>query len=338
MLSVTLMASLPDSVVSLDTITPKPLSWLWRPRLPAGRLSLVIGHPDRGKSVFAVTVAAHVSCGRAWPDGTLCPQGKVIFLEAEDSLDETVVPRLMAAGANLKEIVAWQDRNLSHLIDGKLLHQLHPRLLVLSPLNTYLPKLNTWNDQEVRRVLQPLSDLAAKTHTAILGIMHPPKMKQSVSIHAVAGSVAFGAVARTVLAVERGENGLCLVEGVKNNLSKPIPPLGYRIHSWAENADIPQLEWQIVSPDLSFAPPEDDQSALIEACEFVTMVLSNGPVPTTDLKIAADKNGIGWRTIARARKVLQIQACQVHSRDKSYWMLQLPPKTQSAKPPQSAIP
>ena len=318
------MATLPEvsSIIPLHTIVPKPLTWLWRPRLPMGRLSLLVGHPDRGKSLFAATCAAHVSCGRPWPDGAVCPQGQVIFLEAEDALDETVVPRLQAADADLTQIKAWPERDLRHLMAQ--LPILHPKLLVISPLNTYMPKLNTWNDQEVRRFLQPLSDVALGTQTAILALIHPPKAKQSLPIHAIVGSIAFGAVARSVLAVEKDNNGLCLVEGIKSNLSQRIPPIGYSIVPWEHNQDIGKLIWKVVPPTLSFASADDEQSAIVEACEYLQMALADGPVGSVDLKFGAEKNGIAWRTIMRARKILRVVAIQVQAGGKSHWELSLP--------------
>lgn len=317
--------------IRLDTIIPRSLQWLWYPRLPIGRLSLLVGHPDRGKSLFACTCAAHVSRGRPWPDGSPCPQGLVIFLEAEDTLEETVVPRLQAAEADLTQILTWKERNLAHLL--RHMETFRPRLVVLSPLNTYLPRINTWSDQEVRRALQPLSDVAATMHAAFLGIMHPPKAKQAIPIHFIGGSIAFGAVARSVLAVERGEDGLYLIEGLKQNLSQSIPPIGYYIRPSILNSAIPVLDWRLVPPTSSFAPPDDDQSALAEACEFLRMVLHGDPIKTTVLKASADKNGIAWRTIMRARKVLRVHAVRVFEGSRSHWELSLPPDLPTARVP-----
>ena len=316
------MTALPPVPIRLNTIVPRPLHWLWRPRIPAGRLSLLVGHPDRGKTVILCTCAAHVSHALPWPDGALCPVGDVILLEAEDSLDETIVPRLMAAGADLSRILTYSARTLVQLPD--MVQELHPRLVLLSPLNTYLPKLNTWNDQDVRKELQPLADLAAHTGTAILGVMHPPKTKHALPIHVIAGSVAFGAVARSVLTAERGHDGLYLLEAIKQNLAHTIPPIGYRIRPWADNPDVAQLVWECVPETLSFAPPDDEQSALTEACEFVKMALKYGMVTSRHLKAGADREGIAWRTIMRARKVLRVRASQICKGGKSSWELRLP--------------
>ena len=312
-------------IIRLDTVTPKPLQWLWYPRIPAGRLSLLVGHPDRGKSIFAITCTAHVSQGRSWPDGTPCPQGMVIFLEAEDSLEETIVPRLLAADADLTNIITWKERGLSHF--AAQLQALHPQLAVLSPLNTYLPtNINTWHDRGVRAALQPLADMAAESGTAILGIMHPPKRQQALPIHAIVGSVAFGAVARSVLVVERTQDNLYLVEATKQNLAEYAPPIGYHLVPSPSDPAIPLLQWKLVPPTLSLIPGDEEGNALIEACEYLQMALSDGPVSSTKIRFGAEKQGIAWRTTMRARKLLGIHAKKIYSQDKSHWQLSLPMK------------
>lgn len=319
------------SLIRLDTVEPKPLQWLWYPRLPAGRLSILLGHPDRGKSICAGMCAAHVSRQRAWPDGAVCPSGKVIILEAEDSLEETIVPRLIAAEADLTNIFTWPERNLAALPEH--LQTISPSLVILSPLNTYLPQaVHTWNDRNVRAALQPLSDLASKSGAAILGIMHPPKHQQALPIHAVGGSVAFGAVARSVLIVERTQDGLYLMEALKKNLTEFVPPIGYRIVPAPTDPTIPVLRWELVAPTMSLVPPDEEQGALVAACEYLEMALDDGPVSSTSIRFGAEKQGIGWRTITRARKLLGIRATKVYCQDKSHWELFFPPKPPLSKP------
>ena len=65
--------------------------------------------------------------------------------------------------------------------------------------------------------------------------------------------------------VERGEDGLHLLEANKGNLAKWVPPIGYRIQSWSQDADVAQLIWEAVPDSLSFAPMDDERSALTEA-------------------------------------------------------------------------
>ena len=65
-------------------ITPENVTWVWPGRIPRGKLSLLGGHPEEGKTLLALKVAATVSTGGRWPDGSQAEQGNVIILSAED--------------------------------------------------------------------------------------------------------------------------------------------------------------------------------------------------------------------------------------------------------------
>lgn len=316
----------PSNLIRLSDIKSRPLKWLWYPYLPAGRLSILFGHPDRGKSIVAITCGTHVSRERPWPDGQPCPHGNVIILEAEDSLEETVKPRFQAADADQTRISTWEDRTLTAL--PRHIQNFSPSLVIISPLNTYLPKLtNTWNDKNVRDNLQPLADLAEKSGAAILAIMHPPKKYAGLPIYAIGGSVAFGGVPRSVLMVERMPDGLHIMEPIKRNLTNGIPsPIGYRLLPSPADPAIPILQWELVSPTQSLIPPDEDASALAVACEYLQMVLADGPVSSKKVRGGAEQEGIAYRTLMRARKLLNVKAKQIYAGEKSHWELSLPTK------------
>jgi RecA-family ATPase len=73
-----------------------------------GKQTTLAGDPDLGKSIITLDMAARVSCGTPWPDCLDKPNeaGGVVLLTAEDGLEDTVVPRLIAAGADLSRIIA----------------------------------------------------------------------------------------------------------------------------------------------------------------------------------------------------------------------------------------
>ena len=94
--------------VRLADIIPTPLEWLWPNRIPLGKVTLLVGDPDVGKSLLALDIAARVSAGIPWPDRHQQPNnpGTVILLATEDDLADTVHPRLTAASADLNRITA----------------------------------------------------------------------------------------------------------------------------------------------------------------------------------------------------------------------------------------
>ena len=62
--------------VRMDTVSPKPIEWLWQGRIALGKISFIAGDPGLGKSLLTLSLAAHVTTGNPWPvDGTKPPIG-----------------------------------------------------------------------------------------------------------------------------------------------------------------------------------------------------------------------------------------------------------------------
>ena len=63
------------------------------------------GRAEKGKSTLLVDLAARITRGHSFPGETETRQpGNVVMLIAEDDIAATVVPRLIAAGADLTRI------------------------------------------------------------------------------------------------------------------------------------------------------------------------------------------------------------------------------------------
>src|SRR5262249_34355637 len=73
-------------------------SRLWQNRLARGKLTLLAGEPGIGKSQTVIDIIARISNGGFWPDGGRAPLGSSVILSAEDSANDTLRPRLEAAG------------------------------------------------------------------------------------------------------------------------------------------------------------------------------------------------------------------------------------------------
>ena len=93
-------------VETASTITKEHRVWLWPGFLGRNKVAHFGGSSTEGKSPVTLDLAARVSAGLPWPDGTeneLGPRG-VIILAAEDDWSDTIIPRLELAGANLSNI------------------------------------------------------------------------------------------------------------------------------------------------------------------------------------------------------------------------------------------
>ena len=221
-------------------IEPEPISWLWPGRIAIGKQTLAAGEPGLGKSQLATFIASTVSTGGAWPgDEGRSPLGNVIILSAEDGVTDTIVPRLMAAGADRKRVfvisaVRNEDgsgrRTFNLQADLALLEQQlemigEVRLVVIDPISSYMGGIDSHKNTDVRGVLEAVGEMASRQVVAVLGVTHFSKGTGQSAINAFIGSVAFIAAARAAFAVmkdpEDQERRLFLP--VKNNLA----PLGH---------------------------------------------------------------------------------------------------------------
>ena len=86
-------------------IEPEPIDSIWDGRIARGKLTVIGGDPEEGKSQLGVYISAAISNGGAWPNNEgKAPRGSVIILSAEDGAEDTLVPRLIAAGADRRKI------------------------------------------------------------------------------------------------------------------------------------------------------------------------------------------------------------------------------------------
>lgn len=103
-------------------IQAKPVNWLWHGRIARGKVSMLAGNPGLGKSQITASMAATVTTGGTWPvDRARCERGNVVFLSAEDDAEDTIRPRLEAAGADLARVYI-----LDAVVDGYTPQTLHP--------------------------------------------------------------------------------------------------------------------------------------------------------------------------------------------------------------------
>src|SRR6266852_1649453 len=89
-----------EGVIDLRNVQERPVTWLWPNWIPLRKITVVDGDPGLGKSTLLLDLAARVSRMDAMPDGSRGRYGEVLLMIAEDSLEDTVKPRLVAARAN----------------------------------------------------------------------------------------------------------------------------------------------------------------------------------------------------------------------------------------------
>ena len=326
-------------------IKPVPVRWLWTNWLAMGKFHLLAGAPGQGKTTIAMGLAATVTTGGAWPDGAPCDAGNVLVWSGEDDYSDTLLPRLLAAGA---------DRNRVHFIDGVrrggLVHPFDPatdtsklqaairliggvRLIIIDPVSTAISG-DSHKNAEVRRGLQPIVDLAASIDAVLLGITHLSKAGQGGDpAQRVIGSVAFTAVARVVLVAakvkgEDGEDRRILARG-KSNLGPDDGGFEYCMQQVqaCPGIEATRIAWgqevHGTARELLTDPAGEDgldKSAVETAADFLRDVLDGGVTPFTSVKESADEAGISLSTIRRASKSIGVIKTKGDG-GKWYWKL-----------------
>ena len=202
-----------------DTIEPKAIHWIWPGYIPRGKLVIIAGAPGLGKTTLALAMATVVSIGGRLPDGSRAQVGIVLIWTGEDNPEDTLVPRLIAMGADMRRIFFVSDTIVngeSYVFDpSRDLDVLTLRaseigdiaLLIIDPIVSAVAG-DSHKNSETRRGLQPVVDLAQRLDCAVLGVTHYSKGTQGRDpVERITGSLAFGAVARVVLACAKGQDG-----------------------------------------------------------------------------------------------------------------------------------
>jgi len=196
-------------------LRPKPVQWLWPDWLALGKFHLLAGAPGQGKTTIAIGLAATVTVGGRWTDGSRCPQGNVLIWSGEDDYTDTLLPRPIAAGADAKrayfidgtreagKVRLFAPSSDMSKLKAAIEHIGDVRMIVIDPVSTVVAG-DSHKNTEVRRGVQPLVDLATSINAALLGITHLSKGGQGTDpAQRVIGSIAFTAVARVVLVAAR---------------------------------------------------------------------------------------------------------------------------------------
>jgi putative DNA primase/helicase len=321
-------------VTPISSVARRPVQWLWPGRLAIGKLALLEGDPGAGKSWVTLGMSTAVAHGAPFPvDSERRPPGRVLLLAAEDSIDDTIGPRLDSMGADTSRIEAiegaarelYDDPELAAMAErqglladerravyltedlGRIERVLSGRLyslLVIDPINAYIPaSIDSAKDNAVRSTLAPLVMMADRYGVAVLAVRHLTKGSRDKAIYRGQGSIGYTAAARIVLLAgqEQNNGGRRLVMPIKCNLAPLAAPVTYSI----ENG---RFTWGIAAPGvrpeavLAAEPEEERRTGTEEAGDLLVDFLAEGDQPASEaIKHVRQRLGCANRTIERAK-------------------------------------
>ena len=351
-----------DSVELIDgaSIKPEAVRWLWEGYLARGKLHVLAGAPGTGKTMIALALAATVSTGGRWPDGTTCEPGNVLIWSAEDDIADTLVPRLIAMGADMHKIKFVGDKST---MEGRepfdpardmpmLLRTVagagEINLLIVDPIVSAVAG-DSHKNAEVRRGLQPLVDVGHKLGAAVLGISHFSKGTAGREVtERVTGSLAFGALARVVLAAAKRsdeDGGGRILARAKSNIGpdgggftydlapeaiEAHPAIAVHVLQWGNAIEGSARELLASAED---AGDSEGRSATDEAQSWLIELLTDGPMKASDAQKEARQAGIADKPLRTARERLRIKPYRREFSGGWWWSL---PTAQDAQISQDA--
>ena len=248
------LGGLEAEILDLSTVQPEVVNWLWPRYIPLGGLTIFDGDPGLGKStITGADLAARVTKGMPMPDGShsdLAGPAGVVLMCLEDDTANTLVPRLMAAEADLTKVCqlrsVGKDKALPNVEDVAAIiaaiQQVDARLLVIDPIAGHLPKwANPNQDKDVRMALMGLARVAQDLDVAVVVVRHLTKTTGGGNpLYRGQASIAFIAAARSGVVVARDPDDpekRRILAPTKHNLSEKPPSLIYRLETSTTNGD-----------------------------------------------------------------------------------------------------
>jgi len=301
--------------VCLADVKVEPVEFLWRPRIPNGKLTILEGDPGAGKSFLTCALAAAISAGASLPGAEPSEPRSVLMFTGEDGLADTLAPRLDWLGADRKRIFAGpsfidlsESRGVACI--SELVDEHRPALTVLDPITAYLgARTDTHRANKVRAVLAPLGEIASRFSSAFLIVRHLSKSDSSRALYRGLGSIDFTAAARSVLLAGTmpSDPEVRALVHIKSNLGPLAPTLGYRIdHDGQETRLLWTGECDITAGDL--LADNRGEGRIDRARRFLRDLLSEGPMPASEIYERAEEEGIAKRTLQAAKSKEKIQA------------------------------
>jgi AAA domain len=231
---------------NLFFVPPRSIDWLWPNRLPQSAITLLDGDHGTGKSLLALTLAAHTSSGTPMPDGSTPKKAGVVIVTPNVDATSSQLQSLSSLGADLTriEILSYiQDPENSSHPSGyrsfslpedlprlfESVERVDAGLIILDPFIDLLSHEKRWTDQRLGSLLADLNQHLIERNIACLIVRNCP---------------AKGGHARPSV-LERSERFLCIATSRMLLAPDPINP-NYLLLSHVKSAPNTLLTYTLI--------------------------------------------------------------------------------------------
>jgi AAA domain len=328
-------------VVCMADVRPTAIEYLWPNWIALGKVHVLAGEGGSGKTTLLHDWTARTTTGDRWPDGAEgSSPGSVLILASEDDVGDTIAPRLIAAAADMSRVFVIRSVRDVHqrrrgfnlqadleMLGAEIDKRRDVKLVIFDPVTSYLGKVDSHNNSDVRAVLDPLGEFAARKMVAVVCNNHFSKGGGNANSRII-GSVAFVNQARAAFIVtpdEEDDTRMLLIPS-KMNIAPMSRGLAYRIEGCLiehEGVSIPTSRIMYESTPISITANQalaardsnaGSKPADAEVEAFLRDALSGGPTDVSEVETMARAAALVGenqrlaqnKAFQRARKVLGV--------------------------------
>ena len=314
----------------LKDVEPKEISWLWRPYIAFGKVTLIQGDTGIGKTSLMVKVMADLSNGLYPPTmfrERLLPQetGDPIttyYVSIENGIADTIVPLFNRVGGN-NEFVQYQDEMKEHFVlTGDEVKECvrisGAKLIVVDPWQQFLDDASSSDNNAMRAMIRDVQNAAEETGAAVVLCGNYTKAVVRSDMGKGIGASELFNTLRSVLTVKYGDSPSerCMIAIKMSFLGKEVTPVrfvqdeDYR-KSYVFDDEVDELE---AGEEVVESASKADLTAA-----FLADLLKDGPMDSNDVKRAVQASGFSMTTVQRVKDKIVVVERQPNK--SSTWML-----------------
>ncbi|MCL2053212.1 MAG: AAA family ATPase [Oscillospiraceae bacterium] len=305
--------------------TAKP-EWLWPGFIRLGKVCLITGEGGVGKSTLTYKLIAAVTTGKILPgqeEANIAPSFCLIQ-NSEDEPHEDTLPQLKHFGADISKVRSIEaDGEPLTLLDPRFeeaVAELNAKLLVIDPYTTFLGTSSMYSPPSMRNALNRLQEIAQKHKCAVVLVGHINKNESAKSSNRHLGSSDIRHALRTVLVVGKLDGDIYAVVPEKMSRGRRVKAVAFELSGVPDNENIVNLEWigecdttadELLNGGKSSNSYGDEPITerllpIEKAMRFLEENLTETPIDKDEVVSAADKQGIKYETLRRAREKLGV--------------------------------
>ena len=199
------------------------------------------------------------------------------------------------------------------------IEEVDAKLVVIDPISAFMSDtVKPGSDTANRKALMTLADVAEQTGAAVLLVRHLNKGTGMSAKHRGGGSIAYTALARSVLLAAKLDPGedrenseaTHALASTKGNLARTPRTMGYQLRSSVGDPDSPVVHWaglldenadQLVGADGAKPDARNSAPARDQAERMICELLADGPMEAGQVrKMVATEVGCNEKTVSRA--------------------------------------